>query len=52
MVQRGELQIEQLHIEVLRLREIVDIDHVMLQLGRGYLSGCDVRCHGGGSSLG
>ena len=35
MIERGKLQIEELHIEVLRPFEVADIYDVMLQLGSG-----------------
>jgi hypothetical protein len=45
MVQRGELQIEEPHIEILRFAEVFDVDHMMLQLGCACLVRSDRGCH-------
>ena len=47
MIERGELQVEELHIEVFRWFKVADVNDVVLQLGRGDCRLSNMRVHGG-----
>ena len=51
MVERGKLQIEELHIEVLRPFKVADVNDVVLQLGCGDCGFPSMGIHGSASQV-